>query len=401
VTWLAVVAGVVVFYTFADLSTWSPHPFYARALWSAFGIRRVSSSEGDPVAEGIPFDENVPMTHVPAVPGTWPELIVCAAANISDEGATPPGRNATTFTFSPSEIGGPMGVIGSGRFAEILGERAANISLGAAVAVSGAALSPSMGKMTKRSIRFLMALLNIRLGMWMPNPWWETQGGWWSRLAERGRMERFLRTRPRPRFLLRELLGANHANSKFLYVSDGGHYENLGLVELLRRGCSTIYCLDAAGDQEDTFFTLGEALELARTELQVEIDIRPDSLKPDPTTREAATDFTIGRIAYPNGVEGVLVYGKANVTTEAPWDVRAFRQKDKRFPNHGTIDQFFDEQKFEAYRTLGYSTAKRMAHWNDAGTVQARIAEVSEDRVVVIPESTKGRKASIRSRSRS
>lgn len=395
--WLIVLVVLALFYAFADLSTWSPHPFYARALWSAFGIRRTSSLEGLPVAEGIPFDRNVALTQIPAVEDVWPELIVCAAANISDEGATPPGRNATTFTFSPTQIGGPMGMIESQKFADILKDRASNISLGVAVAVSGAALSPSMGKMTKRSIRFLMGLLNIRLGMWLPNPWWENRGKWWSQLAEKGTIQRFLRTRPRPRFLFREITGSNHANSKFLYVSDGGHYENLGLVELLRRGCTEIYCMDAAGDKEDTFFTLGEALELARTELQVQIDIRPDALRPDPKTGRPTTDFAVGSFKYPNGVLGILVYGKANVTDEAPWDVRAFREKDRRFPNHGTIDQFFDEQKFEAYRTLGYSTAKRMAHWNDAALVQTRRVEVTEEPVIILPGTEKRRKVRPRS----
>ena len=401
VKWAIVLVLLAIFYAFADLSTWSPHPFYARALWSAFGIRRTSSVDGHPVAEGLPFDDNVPLTGVPAVSGVWPELIVCAAANISDEGATPPGRNATTFTFSPTEIGGPMGKIESGAFAEMLKERANTISLGVAVAVSGAALSPSMGKMTKRSIRFLMGLLNIRLGMWLPNPWWEKQGKWWSRLSEKGRVERFLRTRPRPRFLFREILGSNHANSKFLYVSDGGHYENLGLVELLRRGCTEIYCMDAAGDKQETFFTLGEAIELARTELQVSIDIRPDALRSDPKTGRPATDFTVGRFTYPNGVQGIFVYGKANVTEEAPWDVRAFREKDGRFPNHGTIDQFFNEQKFEAYRTLGYSTAARMSHWDDPELVQTRIAKGAEEPLLVLSDSAPRRRAGRRSKTSS
>lgn len=96
-------------------------------------------------------------------------------------------------------------------------------------------------------------------------------------------------------------------------------------------------------------------------------------------------------------MQGVLVYGKANVTEEAPWDVRAFREKDPRFPNHGTIDQFFNEQKFEAYRTLGFSTAKRMAHWDDADRVQTRVANVSEERLVVLPELERRRKALRRS----
>jgi hypothetical protein len=164
---------------------------------------------------------------------------------------------------------------------------------------------------------------------------------------------------------VKELMGWNHASSKFLYVSDGGHYENLGLVELIRRGCTLIYCLDASGDHEETFHTLGEAIALARTELRAEIDIRPDPMRP-PKGGVALTDFVVGTIRYNNGVEGTLVYGKATVTNDAPWDVRDFRERDPRFPNHSTIDQFFNEQKFEAYRALGAATARRMAHWSDA-----------------------------------
>jgi hypothetical protein len=366
--WALVLGVFAIAYFGADLTSWSPHPFYERALWSAFGLHRIRTAAG-PAAEVLKYGDNVPLDAIGAVDGEWPELIVCAAANISDEGATPPGRNATWFNFSSLEIGGPMGTVASPDFAKILGSRARDISLGSAVAISGAALSPSMGKMTKAPIRFLMALLNIRLGVWIPNPWWETSVGWWTTLHNRRPFWRVVRGRPRPRFLVKELMGWNHASSKFLYVTDGGHYENLGLIELLRRGCTLIYCLDASGDHEETFHTLGEAIALARTDLQVEIDVRPDPMRPSKDS-EALTDFVVGKIRYPNEidgkkVEGTLVYGKATVTKDAPWDVRDFRERDKRFPNHSTIDQFFNEQKFEAYRALGATTALRMAHWAD------------------------------------
>ncbi len=145
--------------------------------------------------------------------------------------------------------------------------RGRDLTLLAAIAMSGAAISPSMGKMTKRPLTFLMALANVRLGVWVPNPRW---------VGELGRRQelRLRYVRPRPFYLLCELLGLNRISSKYLYVTDGGHYENLGLVELLRRGCTEIYCLDASGLSADgaEFESLGEAITLARSELGVEIE---------------------------------------------------------------------------------------------------------------------------------
>lgn len=365
VLWLCIGLIFLVFYLLSDLTSWSPHPFYKRALWSSFGLRRVRGP-GGPVAQEISYDQNVALRDLLTIDKVargqvrFPKLLICAAANLSDEGATPPGRNAATFTFDADEIGGPMvGQIGTDQLAKVFKHQMHNASVGSAVAVSGAAISPSMGRMTYRSLRFLMGFLNIRLGVWLPNPLW---ADWWCELNARpgtlGALRRLVQSRPRPRFLLREMLGLNRLNSKFLYVSDGGHYENLGLVELLRRRCRIIYCFDASGDQEDTFYTMGQAVALARTELDIEIFIRPEAMKPPKDGEYAAADFCVGQFRYSNGVEGILIFAKAAVTRDAPLDVRAFKQKDKRFPNHSTADQFFNEQKFEAYRALGLHTAR-------------------------------------------
>ena len=106
--------------------------------------------------------------------------------------------------------------------------RVSDFSLPAAVAMSGAAISPSMGKLTRRPFRFLLALANVRLGVWVPNPRWVDAMG----SKQTGRFGR-----PRPSYLFNEMIGRNRIGAKYLYVTDGGHYENLGLVELLRRGC--------------------------------------------------------------------------------------------------------------------------------------------------------------------
>jgi hypothetical protein len=363
----------------ADLNTWSLHPFYRRRLCTAFALKRVKGPDDRPVAQERDFARLVPLSASGVKPGpggtSWPTLLVCAAANVSDPGATPPGRGVTSFTFSPMAIGGPLiGGVSTTEFERSLGSnRVRDITLPAAVAMSGAALAPSMGKLTRKPFTFLMALANLRLGVWVPNPrhldeWRQRQrlgpiqrglqalraGLPWRRRAPV--KARDVRRVPRPSYLLRELLGRNQVDARFLYVSDGGHYENLGLVELLRRGCMQISCFDASGGK--TAKELGDAIALARSELGVEIEFDDDLravLEETGSPPVAERCCAVGRIRYP-GVEqeGRLVYVRTVMVKGLPWDVCAFRETDPAFPHHSTIDQLFTDQKFEAYRALGF-----------------------------------------------
>jgi hypothetical protein len=171
-------------------------------------------------------------------------------------------------------------------------------------------------------------------------------------------------TAPRagPWYLVKEMCGWNSVNDRYLYVTDGGHYENLGLVELLRRGCNEIYCFDASGGR--TLTALGDAIALARSELGVDVDdIDVEPLKEDDDERLATGCCATARIRFPKTEggtrpEGVLVYVRSVVTKEAPYDVQAFRLRDKAFPHHSTFDQLYDDQKFEAYRELGAHNAR-------------------------------------------
>lgn len=351
---LGALALFTVLYLVSDLTTWSLHPFYKRRLSSAFALKRVrpdkasARSEIDQDSdEGIAverdFDRLLPLSETACAGG--PTLVVCAAANISDGGATPPGRPVTSFTFSAQTIGGPLvGGLPTTQFERAFSDtkRQGDLTLPAAVAMSGAALSPSMGKSGNRSFRFLLTLANIRLGVWVPNPRW---------VAGFQDHDRRRFKRPRPWYLLLELLGRNRVDAKYLYVTDGGHYENLGLVELLRRGCTTVYCFDASGGQ--SFAELGDAVALARSELGVQIKIDPTPLMPagDPPTAAQAT--VTGTITYASGETGLLVYARNVVTSDVPWDVRAHQGKDPSFPHDTTLDQLYTDQKFEAYRALG------------------------------------------------
>jgi hypothetical protein len=403
---LAIAALIAfVLWLFADLTQWSLHPLYRRRLSSAFFVRRVGRNPGRMSVEEIDYSKPLRISSLTRG-DHFPQLIVCAAANISDSGETPPGRAATPFVFSSDGIGGPLiGRVDVEACERQADRTARDITLPAAVAMSGAAVSPTMGKKTIRALTFLMALSNVRLGVWVPNPRhveelgksrfaalkpvrkrvrklgsplrraWGWLMGKSSRLA--GVWGRFLaalrRRRATPIYLFREMLGLTKLNDRFLYVTDGGHYDNLGLIELLRRGCTTIYCFDGGGDPSGTFRALGEAVALARGDLQVEIDIDPSEIIPDEKTRISKTSHTIGTIRYratPAGgiapgddagrreYTGKLVYCRTAVTEDAPWDVRAYHEKSRRFPYHSTLDQLFDDQKFEAYRALGAHTAR-------------------------------------------
>ncbi|MGH2727272.1 MAG: hypothetical protein ACRDKS_09895 [Actinomycetota bacterium] len=334
-----------------DNMRWSLHPFYRERLATAFALRRTSVDQ----VEELAYADPIPMSTMTkdATPGL-PQLVVCAAANVSDVGVTPPGRHALSFVFSHDRSGMPAvagGTVDTARLEAQAGRR--NLTLPAMVAISGAAVSPSMGRMTIRPLRFLLGLMNVRLGVWVPNP--AKQDGWtppgWKAWFGVGRVGVL--------HLVYEMLGINGFRRKFLYVTDGGHVENLGLVELLRRGCSVIFCFDASGDRVDEFNTIGEAVAMARSDLGVEIDIDPDRLRPKEGTPWSLDDWVIANFRYKDGSPGYLVFAKAAVVESAPWDVRAYRLEDRRFPTHSTGDQFFDDRQFEAYPALGRFTARR------------------------------------------
>jgi Patatin-like phospholipase len=358
-------------YAAVDMSAWSLHSFYRRRLCSAFALKRVAPDHDQPAiasnksaeacsAAGIAVERDyarlveLSKTVVRDARGEraeWPTLLVCAAANISDTAATPPGRAVTSFTFSPTAIGGPLvGAVKTGELENACSKtRKRHLTLPAAVAMSGAAISPSMGKMTRWPLRFLMALANVRLGVWVPNP---------RRLnafGPRGPLVRKVHKhypKPRPSYLFRELFGVNSVNSRFLYVTDGGHYENLGLVELLRRGCTEVYVFDASNDN---FGALGDAVSLARSELEVEIEIDYSPLQVDAAKNAAQTDCVIGKITFPDQQrsKGTLYYSRLVMPPKAPADVVAYQARDPRFPHDPTTDQLYTDQRFEAYRCLG------------------------------------------------
>jgi hypothetical protein len=366
-------AGLVLFYLVwrrADVTTWSLYPFYRKRLSSAFALgrtRRNNATEPSPTAVGHDDAAERPYSAQYRIsecqPANLPELIICASANISDHGATPSGSNVTSFVFSKDWVGGPLvGAVSADAYDRDTGSGAQSrfATLPTAMAISGAAFAPSMGKMTRPWLRLYMALANLRLGVWIPNP---------RRLdlfAGRGPLRQIL---PGPAYFLREIFGRNHLDAPFLYVTDGGHYENLGLVELLRRKCKTIWCIDASGDKVDTFNTIGGAFATAESELDITFAIDPKAamaprggVTHPNTQRFVPQPYCVGAFQYPDGTKGTLVIVKAGVPANAPWSIRSYQAQHPSFPCDPTVDQLFDADRFDAYRELGrFSVAEALA----------------------------------------
>ena len=368
--WYLSLAVIAYFWLFTDEVTPSMHMFYRERLASAFvGYRRYAEDDRGRLNYEQP-DWSKPLWFSklarPTEPGSrLPKLIVCAAVNVTSH--VPPGRMSASFTFENDRCGGPVtGYVKTSEFEQVATD--GKLTLPGMMAISGAAVAPSMGRMTRASFRLLLALFNVRLGVWLPNPrrlkGVEDAGG--NTLPQDGRktMEALAdelnprSRRPGARYLIKEALGINGVDDRFVYVSDGGHWENLGVVELLRRGCTTIICLDASGDPPGQFHTFAGAVELARAELGVEVELDTSDLVPD-ETGYAKSNCAVGIIRYPNGTEGKLYLLKTIIARGAPLDVLSFRERDGRFPYHPTSDQLFDDRQFESYRALGRDAAER------------------------------------------
>jgi hypothetical protein len=215
-------------------------------------------------------------------------------------------------------------------------------TLGMAMATSGAAASPNMGPATRPALAFVMTLFNARLGRWSPNP---VMSKW--RIGS-------------PRFgilcLFAELFGLSDEESSFVYLSDGGHFDNLGVYELVRRRCSTIWVVDAAADASRTFEELGRTIRQCRIDFGVEIDVPLESLASPTPNGLAASGFVGGTIDYgPGRPPGRLIYLKPTLCagSREPDDIIAYGSQNPSFPQQSTADQFFDESQFESYRRLG------------------------------------------------
>jgi hypothetical protein len=197
---------------------------------------------------------------------------------------------------------------------------------------------------------FLLTFFNIRLGSWLGNP---------GPHGEKTYGEKHPTTGLVP--LFSELTGNSTDRSKWVYLSDGGHFENLALYEMVVRRCHRIVLSDGGADPQCSFEDLGNAIRKIRTDLGIPIEIAKFVMAPRAKDGKPVTGdfFAFATIRYSavdrNAKDGKLIYIKPGfyVSDYLPWDVYNYAQESLEFPHEPTSDQFFSESQFESYRALG------------------------------------------------
>jgi hypothetical protein len=228
------------------------------------------------------------------------------------------------------------------------------ISLGTAMAISGAAVSPNRGYSSSPIITFLLTLFNARLGWWLGNP--GAKGH--ETYRERG-PKNTLKT------LVAEALGNTNDENEYVFLSDGGHFDNLGLYEAVLRRARRIIVCDATADGKYAFGDLANAVRKIRIDLGIPIHFETMYIGPTEARDNVGKYCALGGILYScidappgdygyrPGIDGNLIYIKPAVYGDCPTDVSNYKKENSGFPHESTADQFFSETQFESYRALG------------------------------------------------
>ncbi|MGR9107565.1 MAG: hypothetical protein ACU843_11605, partial [Gammaproteobacteria bacterium] len=345
---------ILVFFVLAtqiDVNLFSMHHFYhnrlSRCYLGASNLKRDASK----FTGFDPADDEIGLAECQQRP--FP-IINTALNLVHGDQLAWQQRKAASFAFTPLYTGFriPESVkSGKENTAKQIGSRyrptddyMEGPKIGTAMAISGAAASPNMGYHTSPALAFLLTLFNVRLGRWCGNPADEKA---WRQLT--------------PNFggsyLIRELFGFTDDKSPFVYLSDGGHFENLGIYELVRRGCRYIIACDAGQDEKLTFEDLGNAIRKCYTDLGIRIDIDVSPLRREAASRYSRQHCVVGTIHYEvkdkQRSPGTLLYIKASLTGNEPSDILQYAATEAAFPHQSTADQWFDEAQFESYRKLG------------------------------------------------
>lgn len=277
-------------------------------------------------------------------PYQGPHYLINAAINlVRSDDLSWQERQAASFVFTPEFSG-----------SQLTGYRptekyAGGISLGEAVSISGAAASPNSGYHSSPAVSALLTMFNARMGAWLGNPGvaktWQRRGPFMGYFH-----------------LLKELLGWTDSASPYVYLSDGGHFENLAVYELVRRRCRYIVVCDAGADPDYTFEDLGNLIRKVRIDFGIRIEIDHSSLRKATAKHQSSWHCAVGQVRYDDvndgDIPGTLIYIKPSLSGDEPADVLQYARAHSAFPQEPTSDQFFSESQFESYRALGQHIAE-------------------------------------------
>jgi hypothetical protein len=345
-----------------DINEFSMHHFYKNRLVRCY--LGASNPDRDPNPfTGFDEKDDFLLTDLCGSKGyTGPYPIINATINLtSGDHLAWQERKAASFTFTPRYCGFEVEDDRNSAYASFDDEEVRpfgfrstlnygypdkGIHVGTAAAISGAAVSPNQGYHTSTAVAFLLTVFNVRLGWWLGNPRSDKK-------SKKAGPSYGLT------FLIKELLGLTNDRAGFVSLSDGGHFDNLGIYELVRRRCRYIVACDAEQDATFSFNALANAVRKCRTDFGVEIDIQPQRIVKSGETANSLTHCVVGTIRYPDfKQEGLLIYTKASLVGDEPEDVLEYAVAHKEFPHQTTGDQWFDESQFESYRKLGSHIAQ-------------------------------------------
>jgi hypothetical protein len=361
---LATLIMMVIFLTvtsiFIDVNKYSLHAMYRNRLIRAYlgASRRKGERKPNPFT-GFDPDDNLEMWKLWQ---RWPAKLM-PVVNISLNLVAPIAdklawqeRKAETYTVTPLHVGNfRSGYRRSEDYASnnipLFRKPRPNdpklpLTLGTATAISGAAVSPNMGYNSSPIVTMLLSLFNVRLGWWLGNP-----GPAGNKTYMRGQPGFGVK------YFADEALGRTSAEQKYVHLSDGGHFENLGLYEMVLRRCHTIVVIDADQDVRSTFDNLGNAIRKVRIDLGISIEFPtfPNFAKRNAGGKTAYC--AVGTINYdpedPDAPNGHLIYVKPTIVGDEPADVLNYERRCGEFPHETTADQWFSESQFESYRALG------------------------------------------------
>ena len=286
--------------------------------------------------------------------------------NIQKDNANRRARNADFFILTPRCSGSnSTGYVET----KALEDEEPGLDLATASAISGAAVSSAMGRVGIPLLAPTLALLNIRLGYWIRNP----------AVINPERLDEAKRNDWRLFYFLMELFGRLRTGTGKVYLTDGGHIDNLGLFQLLKRRCPVIIVVDAEADPGMQFKSFVDVCRFARIDLGIRIDLPWERLREAALARKKELTggalcamagrnrhVAFGRISYPDrmdpdhpgniekGFDGLLVYAKSMMTGDEKDYILDYERRFPRFPHETTGDQFFSEEQFESYRNLGF-----------------------------------------------
>jgi len=358
--WFFIGIGVVLVVAFfawrgVNINRFSAHSLYRNRL--VRGFLGASNPERAPNPfTGFDEADNIRM-HALWTPGksTWqPFHVINIALNIvNSKRLAWQERKAESFTATPLHCGSAASELGFRETREYADKGNGGLTLGTALAISGAAASPNMGYNSSPLVTLLLALFNVRLGWWLGNP-----GPHGAKTYGKEGPANAIKP------FITEMFGLTTDESDYVYLSDGGHFENLALYEMIRRRCRCIVLSDAGCDPDYGFADLGNAVRKIAIDLGVYIsfgELRTLKKRTKDGSLIEGAYYAIGEIDYqtaPGGdlssANGTILYIKPGYHGTESAGVVAYATANAAFPHESTADQFFSESQFESYHALGF-----------------------------------------------